>query len=242
MNAYPARVSSTGARIAIAVIAVGLSAVVIACRCSQASAAPPASTSPVDPDEAETTGGARCGEERAAIKLGLDNEARLIVTTPFSTTISALTGVRHPVTTPADTRASSVERTVYRLQATVVGYKLEADQDFHLVIDDRHGHHMVVEVPSPDCVGANRTAPANGAGKPRAESAWRDQVVAARAAVLQILAEHHLPAPGAKLRRTEIQVVITGVGFFDKIHGQDGVAPNGIELHPVLAIALGGRS
>jgi len=28
---------------------------------------------------------------------------------------------------------------------------------------------------------------------------------------------------------------ITGVGFFDFDHGQTGVAPNAIELHPVLA-------
>jgi hypothetical protein len=27
---------------------------------------------------------------------------------------------------------------------------------------------------------------------------------------------------------------ITGVGFFDYQHGQTGVAPNAIELHPVL--------
>jgi hypothetical protein len=27
---------------------------------------------------------------------------------------------------------------------------------------------------------------------------------------------------------------VTGVAFFDPIHGQDGVAPNGIELHPIL--------
>jgi hypothetical protein len=26
---------------------------------------------------------------------------------------------------------------------------------------------------------------------------------------------------------------IDGVGFFDAIHGQRGIAPNGIELHPV---------
>jgi len=31
--------------------------------------------------------------------------------------------------------------------------------------------------------------------------------------------------------------VATGVGFFDHIHHQNGVAPNGIELHPVLRIA-----
>ena len=27
---------------------------------------------------------------------------------------------------------------------------------------------------------------------------------------------------------------ITGVGFFDYQHGQTGVAPNAIELHPVI--------
>jgi hypothetical protein len=30
------------------------------------------------------------------------------------------------------------------------------------------------------------------------------------------------------------EATIRGVGFFDFLHGQTGVAPNGIELHPVL--------
>jgi hypothetical protein len=30
---------------------------------------------------------------------------------------------------------------------------------------------------------------------------------------------------------------LTGVGFFDIIHGQTGFAPNGIELHPVLSFS-----
>src|SRR5262249_50238515 len=33
-----------------------------------------------------------------------------------------------------------------------------------------------------------------------------------------------------------IPVQVTGVGMFDFLHGQTGVAPNGIELHPVLDI------
>src|SRR6059036_1361944 len=33
-------------------------------------------------------------------------------------------------------------------------------------------------------------------------------------------------------------LTVTGVGFFDFLHGQTGVAPNGIELHPVLGFAL----
>jgi len=30
------------------------------------------------------------------------------------------------------------------------------------------------------------------------------------------------------------RAVVTGVAFFDFLHGQTGVAPNGIELHPIL--------
>jgi hypothetical protein len=33
-------------------------------------------------------------------------------------------------------------------------------------------------------------------------------------------------------------VTIKGVGFWDEIHGQTGVAPNGIELHPVLKFSV----
>ena len=35
-----------------------------------------------------------------------------------------------------------------------------------------------------------------------------------------------------------IPVRMTGVGFFDFIHGQTGVAPNGIEIHSILSIAF----
>jgi hypothetical protein len=34
-------------------------------------------------------------------------------------------------------------------------------------------------------------------------------------------------------------VTVVGVGFFDILHGQTGVAPNAIELHPVLQICFG---
>ncbi len=31
-------------------------------------------------------------------------------------------------------------------------------------------------------------------------------------------------------------MTVTGVGFFDLLHGQTGVAPNGVELHPLLNV------
>jgi hypothetical protein len=60
--------------------------------------------------------------------------------------------------------------------------------------------------------------------------------------------ERVAPAPGrnifdmgqpfkAKVPATAAEVV--GVGFFDRVHGQTGVASsNGIELHPILAITF----
>jgi hypothetical protein len=32
------------------------------------------------------------------------------------------------------------------------------------------------------------------------------------------------------------------LGFFDFAHGQDGVAPNAIELHPVISIRFHGQA
>ncbi len=34
-------------------------------------------------------------------------------------------------------------------------------------------------------------------------------------------------------------ITVVGPAFFDFLHGQDGLAPNGIEIHPVLAIGVG---
>jgi hypothetical protein len=43
--------------------------------------------------------------------------------------------------------------------------------------------------------------------------------------------------PAFKTRITPTRARITGVGFFDRVHGQMGVSQsNGIELHPVLKI------
>jgi hypothetical protein len=33
-----------------------------------------------------------------------------------------------------------------------------------------------------------------------------------------------------------LEVTVTGVGFFDRLHGQTGVAPNGLERHPLTSI------
>jgi hypothetical protein len=41
--------------------------------------------------------------------------------------------------------------------------------------------------------------------------------------------------PAALTETDAARVVVEGVGFWDDDHGQAGVAPNAIELHPVLS-------
>jgi hypothetical protein len=44
------------------------------------------------------------------------------------------------------------------------------------------------------------------------------------------------PAPTSRIWRGTAS--ITGVAFYDVLHGQNGVAPDGIELHRVLRFRL----
>lgn len=182
-----------------------------------AGASPPTSTSVEEPGHDD-----RCGEERAAVKLGKDRLAPLISLDVADTTIAELVAIRRPRRTPETERTAIAERQVWRVHGTIAAFKLEQDGDLHVVLSDGAGHHMIVEIPSGRCAVGG---------------AWAKQIAAAREA-----AEAKLH-PTGKLRRTAIlDVTVTGLGFFDKLHGQVGAAPNGVELHPVLAIEIGGGS
>jgi len=106
---------------------------------------------------------------------------------------------------------------VFSVHATLTKFKMETgDSDYHLVLDDGQGHTMIAETPSTDCIGSS---PFN---RPSAMFGRR-------------LHRFH---PGPSFRDTHTDVTETGVGFFDRVHGQTGVAPNGVELYPVLSIAF----
>jgi len=96
------------------------------------------------------------------------------------------------------------ERHIYRVRAAVTLVRHEDDSDLHIVIKDGSGRTMITEAPLPACAR-------------RATALRRKQMAQARAAV-----------------RVCSKAVITGVAFFDFHHGQTGVAPNAIELHPIL--------
>jgi hypothetical protein len=76
---------------------------------------------------------------------------------------------------------------------------------------------MIAEIPSPSCVST--------------KSLWKPQIRRARRSVTSRYIITH--DSWTHIRR---YVTIKGLGFFDEIHGQTGVAPNGIELHPVTRI------
>ncbi len=163
--------------------------------------------------------GVACGVERWAVKTLTDAGARSIHFGPRPTTIAALRRL-HPPGELGTGRIGPVEKTTYRVRARLVAFKLEEDSDIHLVIADPHtGGTMIAEFPASFCVGS--TAP----------STAKAEMKAARAAILRCGA-----APRDRFAPLAGLVTITGVGFWDFDHGQRGVAPNAIELHPLLKI------
>ena len=93
------------------------------------------------------------------------------------------------------------------------------DNDIHLVIKGiTTAGTMIVEFPlAPTC-----TANATTGAKARMKNA-RNAFGAA------------CGVPGVStFTKLQGRATIRGIGFFDFLHGQTGVAPNGIELHPVL--------
>lgn len=118
-----------------------------------------------------------------------------------------LTTVRHLVTRPAPSSLPSTRLPFEHHVFTVaasVTFVREEADSDYHLILSEGGYHMISETPAPYC---DRHAPTR----------LRREMTAAR----------HAARSCARAR-------VTGVAFFDYDHGQDGVAPNAIELHPLL--------
>jgi len=156
-----------------------------------------------------------CGVERWPVKTGTDADAGLInLQSTTQTTIAALSSLPAPTTLPANNRIQPTETIVFQLDATLTEYKLEPDSDYHLVLSDGSGNTLISEIPSPACVGSTSVL------LPGIQNA-RSEFDALYTAT-------------SSFQAANVPVIVTGVGFFDFLHGQTGVAPNGIELHAVL--------
>src|SRR5690348_6477587 len=176
-----------------------------------------------DPEETEvlrystnaSTGS--CGVESWSVKTGTDSDKALVdLNSSTSSTIAALRALAQPATLPANNRLQPTEVTQYALSATLTQYKLESDSDYHLVIQDASGNTMIAEIPDPACVGSGSPFTS---GVQVARTEFDNKYVAT-----------------TSFKTANIPVCLKGIGFFDFQHGQTGVAPNAIELHPVLDV------
>ena len=166
-----------------------------------------------------------CGTERWAVKVGTDPDAGVIDTSKIHhTTLQHLVELPKPRHLLEAARVNATEKTVWEVQSQIIKYKPEADGDFHVVIADAQGRTMIVELPDSDCLKG---------------SPFKNSVNAAR----KHFEERFPPTKSKRMRslKNPVKATIRGIGFFDKIHGQTGVAPNGIEIHPVLKICFEGE-
>jgi hypothetical protein len=162
---------------------------------------------------------ATCGVERWAVKTLTDPDAGSVKFKAKQTTIRGLRRRRPPAHLDA-TRNPGVETQAFRVRVALVEMKIEEDSDIHLVVSQPGSPKltMIVEFPASACTrGATKSA--------------RDKMRTARTQLI-----HACGTPSSS-HFTDLtgKATITGAGFFDIIHGQTGVAPNGIELHPVLS-------
>lgn len=175
-------------------------------------------------------------KERWAVKTGFDQKAAQIDTSDAGlrnatvVKVADLVQIDKPKTPrksaknpdPGAVRRLPVEATVYKIDADMIGYKFEDDdQDLHIVIRD-HGAAedaptMIVEIPDPTVVSKS--------------SPWRQRIAIVRSKFYELF------SPKVKYKKCNVHISVTGVGFFDKKHGQTGVAENAIELHPVLSFS-----
>lgn len=170
-----------------------------------------------------TSAQTRCGTERWPVKTLADPQGKAMFDSGATVaTIAELSAI------PAPTRKELMEAMSTRfpaevragrklVHAVVLGFKLETDSDIHIVLADPKAQTetMVAEIPSPGCVPKE----------------YRSYIAGIRASFVQAFGT---PTPRMKRLSQPKPIQAEGVFFFDMLHGQTGVAKNGVELHPLL--------
>ncbi len=172
-------------------------------------------------DEGEDPFEAACGVERWAVKVMTDADTSLMdFTNIVPTTIAEQKLIPAPPNISSAPPRQSTERTVYQLDCYMIFYKLEADQDIHIgIMSINHLDTMVAEICDPTCPGIITTS---------------------RYQKFKTLRDWFVPTynPTTSFKTFLVRVKLTGVGFFDLLHGQRGIPPNGREIHSILAVQL----
>lgn len=162
---------------------------------------------------------ATCGVERWAVKTLSDKQVNRVNFHPHDSSIGRLRKKVAPDVGSDTPRIDGVETTNYRVRARLIEFKREEDRDIHLVIGVPSSPQktMIIEFPDTTCPGARR-------------SPKKTQMARARSALVAACGQ----PSSSSFHQLQGTATVNGVGFFDILHGQTGVAPNGIELHPVL--------
>jgi len=222
----------------VRILVAWLAALLIVAACGDGSESSTPTASPVStpttspsaptltPSAAPATGD-QCGTERWPVKTLSDQDAAQVNFTPVPSSVGALRGLAAPAPLPQSSRVAPTELTVFTVTAQLVEMKLEEDRDIHMVIAEPSDPTatMITEFPDADqCSGA-------------VASAHAQEMRTARTALIAAFGQ----PSSSQFTSISGSASVTGVGFFDFLHGQTGVAPNGIELHPVIGFtALSG--
>jgi hypothetical protein len=146
--------------------------------------------------------------ERWPVKTLSDQDAAQVNFTPVQSSVAELRSLVPPAPLPQSSRIAPTELTVFTLTAQVVEMKLEEDRDIHLVIAEPSDPSatMITEFPDADqCSGA-------------VASAHAAEMRTARAALVSAFGQ----PSSSQFTNLTGTATLTGVGFFDFLHGQTG--------------------
>ena len=147
---------------------------------------------------ARPTAAAACGSDYWPLKTFSDPLRKKVKLTPKDTTVTEIGTPDHPQPTPT-TGNTPFELQVWRLTAQITEFKREGDSDIHLILFDA-GTYRIAEMPAADCVPKKARA--------------RKAIINAR--------EKFEAACGkatGSWKQLGAVVTISGVGFWDKPHG-----------------------
>ena len=110
------------------------------------------------------------------------------------------------------------EKTLWSVDALVVGTKHDRDGDYHITLRSASGQQMACELPDPK----RMTSP----------SPFARQMTQARAA---LVAKLH---PTDQQQTCAVPAHLTGLGYYGRVKPGSGLK-NGMQLHPVVSIVFG---
>ena len=155
--------------------------------------------------------------QRWDVKTLTDPQASNINYTPIKTTIADLISIPPQNTIIDNTPRFGIEFNTYSFQCHIREFKLSNDGDYHLVLEDlsEPSKTMIGEIPDPFCESVQQSIRVYQITQTRKD--FQNTLLVTAQVDTSVY-------------------TITGVAFYDRVHGQVGVAPTGIEIHPILSI------